>query len=68
MYHALAYLDVFTLLITLNLAAYEFFVFYYWVDLKLGQVLLYGGVLAIINLFTGKHALSSIAKRRLNKN
>lgn len=38
MYHALAYLDVFTLLITLNLAAYEFFVFYYWVDLKLDQV------------------------------
>ncbi|EKM76800.1 hypothetical protein AGABI1DRAFT_78257 [Agaricus bisporus var. burnettii JB137-S8] len=51
----------------LSLGAYEFLVFYYWVDLKLGQVLLCGGVLAIINLFTGKHALSSIAKRRLNK-
>jgi len=50
----------------LSIGAYEVLIFYYWVNLKLGQVLLYGGFLAIVTLFTGKHALRSIAKRRVN--
>ncbi|KXN84059.1 Dolichyl-diphosphooligosaccharide--protein glycosyltransferase subunit 2 [Leucoagaricus sp. SymC.cos] len=49
----------------LSLGAFEVLIFYYWVNLKIGQVLLYGGVLGIVTLFTGKHALSSIAKRRV---
>jgi oligosaccharyltransferase complex subunit delta (ribophorin II) len=49
----------------LSLGAYEILIFCYWVNLNLGQVLLYGGILAVITLFTGKHALRSIAKRRL---
>ncbi|KAJ3554260.1 hypothetical protein NP233_g12458 [Leucocoprinus birnbaumii] len=48
-----------------SLGAYEVLIFYYWVNLKLGQVLLYGGILAIITLFTGKYALRSVARRRV---
>ncbi|KAF5356930.1 hypothetical protein D9756_006502 [Leucocoprinus leucothites] len=48
-----------------SLGAYEVLIFYYWVNLRLGQVLLYGGILAIVTLFTGKHALRSVARRRV---
>ncbi|KAF9445729.1 oligosaccharyl transferase delta subunit [Macrolepiota fuliginosa MF-IS2] len=51
-----------------SLGAYEVLIFYYWVNLTLGQVLLYGGILAVVTLFTGKYALRSIATRRVNKN
>jgi len=48
-----------------SLGAYEVLIFYYWVNLRLGQVLLYGGILALVALFTGKYALRSIAQRRI---
>ncbi|KAF9262185.1 oligosaccharyl transferase delta subunit [Marasmius fiardii PR-910] len=49
---------------TLTLGAFEVLLFQYWVGLKLGEVLLYGAVLGVVTLFTGKHALSNIAERR----
>jgi len=48
-----------------SLGAFEFLLVWYWVDLKLGQVLLYGGILGIATLFTGKTALASIGARRV---
>lgn len=58
----LASSDVFPFILTLG--AFEGLLFWYWVDLKLGQVLLYGGVLGFVNIFTGKRALASIGSRR----
>ncbi|KAF7984704.1 hypothetical protein HWV62_13006 [Athelia sp. TMB] len=52
---------------TTLLAAFELLLFWYWVDLKLGQVLLYGGILAIPTVFAGKHALYSMGETRLGK-
>ncbi|KAG7086663.1 hypothetical protein E1B28_002603 [Marasmius oreades] len=49
---------------TITLGAFEVLLFQYWVRLKLGEVLLYGAVLGVVTLFTGKHALSNIAERR----
>ncbi|KIJ99933.1 hypothetical protein K443DRAFT_679613 [Laccaria amethystina LaAM-08-1] len=49
----------------LSLGAFEGLLLWYWVDLKLGQVLLYGAVLSIPTFFAGKHALSNIASKRL---
>ena len=51
----------------LSLGAFEALLFRYWVGLKLGQVLLYGAVLAVPTVFAGKQALSSIAERRLGR-
>jgi oligosaccharyltransferase complex subunit delta (ribophorin II) len=50
---------------TASLGAFEFLLYRYWVDLKLGDVLTYGAILGVITLFTGRHALASIADRRL---
>ncbi|KAF8637856.1 hypothetical protein AX17_002482 [Amanita inopinata Kibby_2008] len=48
-----------------TLGAFEVLLFCYWVNLRLGQVLLYGTVLGLVTIFTGKHALTTIASRRL---
>ncbi|KAH7878717.1 oligosaccharyl transferase delta subunit [Lentinula edodes] len=50
---------------TASLGAFEFLLYRYWVDLKLGDVLTYGAMLGIVTVFTGRHALASIADRRL---
>ncbi|KAK0203838.1 oligosaccharyl transferase delta subunit [Desarmillaria ectypa] len=50
---------------TATLGAFEILLLWYWVDLKLGDVLLYGGVLGVFMIFTGKYALVSISERRL---
>ncbi|KAJ3736689.1 oligosaccharyl transferase delta subunit [Lentinula guzmanii] len=50
---------------TASLGAFEFLLYRYWVDLKLGDVLTYGAVLGVVTVFTGRHALASIADRRL---
>ncbi|KAJ7492808.1 oligosaccharyl transferase delta subunit, partial [Mycena latifolia] len=52
---------------TLTLGAFEALLFWYWVELKLGQVLLYGGILSVATLFTGKTALASIGARRVGR-
>jgi len=49
------------------LGAFEGLLLWYWVDLKLGEVLLYGGFLSIFAVFAGKHALATIGVRRLGK-
>jgi oligosaccharyltransferase complex subunit delta (ribophorin II) len=51
----------------LCLGAFEVLLFWYWVDLKLGQVLLYGAGLAIPTIFAGKQALSSIGNQRVGR-
>ncbi|KAJ4490201.1 oligosaccharyl transferase delta subunit [Lentinula aciculospora] len=50
---------------TASLFAFEYLLYQYWVDLKLGDVLTYGAVLGVVTVFTGRHALASIADRRL---
>lgn len=52
---------------TATLGAFELLLFWYWVDLKLGQVLLYGGVLGLVMVFTGKTALATIGARRVGR-
>ncbi|KAJ7293390.1 oligosaccharyl transferase delta subunit [Mycena rebaudengoi] len=52
---------------TLTLGAFEALLFWYWIDLKLGQVLLYGGILGVITLFTGKNALATIGESRVGR-
>ena len=42
---------------TLSLTAFEALLFWYWVDLKLGQVLAYGAVLSFTTAVAGKKAL-----------
>ena len=48
----------------LSLGAFEILLFTYWVKLKLGQVLLYGAILGVATIFTGRQALSSINAQR----
>ncbi|KAF8190448.1 oligosaccharyl transferase delta subunit [Pholiota molesta] len=55
------------LLFILSLGAFEGLLFWYWVDLKLGDVLLYGAILTIPTVFAGKQALSSIGSKRLGR-
>ncbi|KAJ7786113.1 oligosaccharyl transferase delta subunit [Mycena metata] len=52
---------------TATLGAFEVLLVWYWVELKLGQVLLYGGILGVATLFTGKTALASIGARRVGR-
>jgi len=52
---------------TASLGAFELLLVWYWVDLKLGQVLLYGGLLGVVTIFTGKTALASIGARRVGR-
>ncbi|EPT00561.1 hypothetical protein FOMPIDRAFT_1030401 [Fomitopsis schrenkii] len=50
-----------------SLAAFEGLLFWYWVDLRLGQVLLYGGILAIPSTLAGKQALAKTSEWRLGR-
>jgi oligosaccharyltransferase complex subunit delta (ribophorin II) len=50
---------------TLSLAGIEGILFWYWIELRLGQVLLYSALMVIPTFVTGKAALQSIAARRL---
>ncbi|KAL4072504.1 Oligosaccharyltransferase subunit Ribophorin II-domain-containing protein [Scleroderma yunnanense] len=52
---------------TILLGAFEALLWWYWVQLKLGQVLLYGGILAVPTIFAGKTALATTAKWRTTK-
>lgn len=40
---------------------------WYWVDLRLGQVLLYGAILSIPTALSGKRALAAAGDWRLGK-
>ncbi|KAI0250640.1 oligosaccharyl transferase delta subunit [Lactifluus subvellereus] len=48
----------------LSLALIEGLLFWYWIELRLGQILLYGAGAAALTLLTGKQALAGIAARR----
>ena len=50
-----------------TLGAFEALLFWYWVDLQLGQVLLYGGILGVFTALAGQQALSSIGEWRAGK-
>ncbi|KAF5389558.1 hypothetical protein D9757_004141 [Collybiopsis confluens] len=52
---------------TASLGAFEFLLYRYWVELKLGDVLTYGAILGLVTVFTGRHALASIANQRLGQ-
>ncbi|KAF8068876.1 oligosaccharyl transferase delta subunit [Lyophyllum atratum] len=52
---------------TLTLGAFEALLVWYWVDLKLGQVLSYGGVLGLVTIFAGRRALSKIGDHRVGR-
>ena len=47
-----------------SLGAFEGLLFTYWLKLRLGDVLLYGAILGVVTVFTGRQALSSIAAKR----
>lgn len=49
---------------TVLLGAFEALLVWYWVDLKLGQVLLYAGILALPTIFAGKTALATTGEWR----
>ncbi|KAH7886957.1 Oligosaccharyltransferase subunit Ribophorin II-domain-containing protein [Phlebopus sp. FC_14] len=49
------------------LGGFEALLFWYWIDLKLGQVLLYGGILAVPAIFAGKTALATTGEWRAGK-
>ena len=48
----------------LSLVLIEGLLFWYWVELRLGQILLYGSGAAALAVLTGKQALLGIAVRR----
>ena len=50
-----------------TLGAFEGLLVWYWVDLRLGQVLLYGAILSVPAAITGKRALAAVSERRLGK-
>ncbi|KAL1949207.1 hypothetical protein VTO73DRAFT_11013 [Trametes versicolor] len=50
-----------------TLAAFEALLVWYWVALRLGQVLLYASILAIPTALAGKRALTAVGDRRLGK-
>jgi oligosaccharyltransferase complex subunit delta (ribophorin II) len=50
---------------TALIGAFEVLLVWYWVDLKLGQVLLYGSILSVFAIFAGRQALASIGRRRV---
>ncbi|EGN92910.1 hypothetical protein SERLA73DRAFT_190531 [Serpula lacrymans var. lacrymans S7.3] len=49
---------------TTLLGAFELLLFWYWVELNLGQVLLYGSLLAVPTVFAGKQALAKTGEWR----
>jgi oligosaccharyltransferase complex subunit delta (ribophorin II) len=48
----------------LSLALIEGLLLWYWVELRLGHILLYGSGAATLAILTGKQALVGIAARR----
>ena len=50
-----------------TLGAFEALLVWYWVELRLGQVLLYGAILSIPTVLTGKSALAAVGNWRLGK-
>ncbi|KZT25741.1 hypothetical protein NEOLEDRAFT_1133271 [Neolentinus lepideus HHB14362 ss-1] len=50
-----------------SLAAFEGLLLWYWIDLKLGQVLLYGALLGLVTVLTGKQALGAAGDWRVGK-
>ncbi|KAI0681758.1 oligosaccharyl transferase delta subunit [Cerioporus squamosus] len=50
-----------------TLGAFEALLVWYWVDLRLGQVLLYGAILSIPTALTGRRALAAVGDWRLGK-
>jgi len=51
----------------ITLAGFEGLFFKYWVNLKIGEVLLYSAGFAILTLTTGKRALTALSNQRLGK-
>jgi len=49
------------------LASFEVLFFKYWVDMKIGQVLLYTSGLGLVTLAAGKRALTALSNQRLGK-
>ncbi|KAF5371595.1 hypothetical protein D9758_003496 [Tetrapyrgos nigripes] len=52
---------------TLSIGAFEFLLYKYWVELKLGDVLFYGAILGGVTVFTGRTALRAVEQRRVGK-
>lgn len=52
---------------TTLLAAFELLLFWYWIELKLGQVLLYGAILSVPTALAGKQALASMGDIRVGR-
>ncbi len=50
-----------------TLGAFEALLVWYWVDLHLGQVLLYGAILSVPTALTGRRALAAVGDWRLGK-
>ena len=50
-----------------TLGAFEALLVWYWVDLRLGQVLLYGAILSVPTAVAGKRALAAVGERRVGK-
>ncbi|PCH35276.1 oligosaccharyl transferase delta subunit [Wolfiporia cocos MD-104 SS10] len=50
-----------------SLGAFEGLLLWYWVSLKLGQVLLYGGILGVLTALAGKRALSKTGEWRVGR-
>ena len=49
------------------LGAFEALLVWYWVALKLPDVLLYGAVLGLVTALVGNQALATIARRRTGR-
>ncbi|KAI0064324.1 oligosaccharyl transferase delta subunit [Artomyces pyxidatus] len=52
---------------TLSLGVIEALLLWYWVELRLGQILLYGSGAAFLSAVAGKQALASIGAHRLSR-
>ncbi|CAL1699577.1 unnamed protein product [Somion occarium] len=50
-----------------TLGAFETLLVWYWVDLKLGQVLLYGGILSVFAALAGRQALATKGDLRVGR-
>ncbi|KAA1472061.1 oligosaccharyl transferase delta subunit [Dentipellis sp. KUC8613] len=54
-----------TLPFTLSLILLELLIMWYWVELQLGDILLYGSGASVLAAVTGKQALAAAAQRRI---
>jgi oligosaccharyltransferase complex subunit delta (ribophorin II) len=52
---------------TTLLAAFELLLVWYWVELKLGEVLLYGAILSVPTILAGKQALATMGDTRVGR-